>query len=403
MVVGGDNALGQCKVEGWRNIIQVAAGGWHTVGSKDHNTVVAVGRSLEGQCDVGSWTDITQVATGGSHTVGLNSDGTVVAVGDNDLGQCNVGGWTDIIQVAAGALHTMGLKSDGTVVAVGGEAELPEWNLYETPARRYSLTILSTPGGSVTEPEEGAHTYDEGIVQNLVAEPEEGYRFACWTGDVGTIADVYAAQTTITMEGYYSITANFELEEGLCSLTISSTAGGAVTVPGEGTFTYDEGTVVDLVAQHDEGHRFVNWTGDPIDGVEDAETTIIMQGDYSITANFETVSRCFIATAAYGTPMAEEIQILREFRDKYLLTNPVGQALADLYYGVSPPIAEFITEHPSLKPIVRTGLVPAVTMGTVAVNTTPAEKAAIAALLVLISVALAIWAIRRRSKLPECA
>ncbi len=90
---------------------------------------------------------------------------------------------------------------------------------------------------------------------------------------------------------------------------------------------------------------------------------------------------CFIATAAYGTPMAEEIQILRQFRDEYLLTNPLGQALVDLYYRVSPPIAEFITEHPSLKPIVRAGLVPAVAMSTVAVNTTPAEKAAIVGLL----------------------
>ena len=55
-------------------------------------------------------------------------------------------------------------------------------------------------------------------------------------------------------------------------------------------------------------------------------------------------------------------------------------------------MAEFITEHPSLKPIVRTGLLPAVAMSTVAVNTTPAEKAAIAGLLVLVSMALAVWA-----------
>jgi hypothetical protein len=81
---------------------------------------------------------------------------------------------------------------------------------------------------------------------------------------------------------------------------------------------------------------------------------------------------CFIATAAYGTPMAEEIQILREFRDKYLLTNPLGQALVGIYYRVSPPIAEFITEHPSLKPIVRVGLLPAVIMSAVIVNANPA-------------------------------
>ncbi|HUW44570.1 MAG TPA: CFI-box-CTERM domain-containing protein, partial [Dehalococcoidia bacterium] len=107
------------------------------------------------------------------------------------------------------------------------------------------------------------------------------------------------------------------------------------------------------------------------------------------------------ATAAYGTPMAEEIQILREFRDEYLLTNPLGQVIVEVYYRVSPPIAEFITEHPSLKLIVRAGLLPAVAMSTIAINTTPVEKIAIVGLLVLVSVALAAWSTRRRGRGPE--
>ena len=117
----------------------------------------------------------------------------------------------------------------------------------------------------------------------------------------------------------------------------------------------------------------------------------------SITTGVPTTpGGCFIATAAYGTPMAKDVQTLREFRDQYLLTNPVGQALVGLYYKISPPIAEFITEHPTLKPIVRAGLVPAVAMSTVVVNTTAAEKAAIIGLVVLVSVVLAVWATRRR-------
>jgi hypothetical protein len=109
---------------------------------------------------------------------------------------------------------------------------------------------------------------------------------------------------------------------------------------------------------------------------------------------------CFIATAAYGTPMAEEIQILRDFRDEYLLTNPLGQALVDVYYRGSPPIAEFIREHPSLKPVVRAGLLPAVAVSTVAVNTTSVEKMVIVGLLVLVAAAVAVWATRRRGRGP---
>ena len=81
-----------------------------------------------------------------------------------------------------------------------------------SPVVRYDLAISSTDGGEVTVPGEGVHgPYDAGTVVNLVAEPEEGYEFAGWTGDVETVADVDAAETTITMNGDYSITANFAI------------------------------------------------------------------------------------------------------------------------------------------------------------------------------------------------
>jgi len=72
------------------------------------------------------------------------------------------------------------------------------------------------------------------------------------------------------------------------NLTISSTEGGEVTTPGEGMFTYDEGTIVDLVAEADEGYHFFNWTGNvsAIADVNAATTTITMNDDYTITANF---------------------------------------------------------------------------------------------------------------------
>jgi hypothetical protein len=256
------------------------------VGIKSDGTVVAVGANEYGQCDVGSWMDIVQIDAGWHHTVGLRSDGTVVAMGAYGS---NVGGWTDIVQVAAGEHYTVGLKSDGTVTATGLEAELTKWNLLlALPPSQCVVAISSTVGGSVITPGEGTFSYDQGTAVDLVAEAEEGYRFVDWICDVDTIADVYAAQTTITMDDYYSITANFELEEGLCSLTISSTAGGFVTTPGEGTFIYDEGTVVDLVVEAEEGYHFVDWNGDvdTITDVNAAATNITMDDIYSITANF---------------------------------------------------------------------------------------------------------------------
>ena len=72
------------------------------------------------------------------------------------------------------------------------------------------------------------------------------------------------------------------------NLTISSTTGGSVTDPGEGTFTYEEGTVVPLVAEADEDYLFVNWTGDvsTIADVNAPSTNVTVYDSYSITANF---------------------------------------------------------------------------------------------------------------------
>jgi hypothetical protein len=80
---------------------------------------------------------------------------------------------------------------------------------------------------------------------------------------------------------------------------------------------------------------------------------------------------CFIDAAVHADPIANEIGILRKFREKYLFTNPSG-GLLKLYYNFSPPMVEFITENPSLKPIVKAGLLPAVIMSTIIVNANPA-------------------------------
>jgi uncharacterized protein YkwD len=85
-----------------------------------------------------------------------------------------------------------------------------------------TLTIISTAGGSVTTPGEGTFTCAEGEAVNLLAEPEEGYQFVNWTGNVGTIANVNAALTTITTNDSYSIRANF-LEDSSSPLGMNYT------------------------------------------------------------------------------------------------------------------------------------------------------------------------------------
>ena len=225
--------------------------------------------------------------------------------------------------------------------------------------------------------------------------------------DVGTVISAQVAGTeygnwTVTIPGQYALIVQGDIDEGATihfyvddqeadqtfafhdgwttkldltappaspvryDLTISNSIGGSITNPGEGTFTYDIGTVVNLMASPGAGYQFVNWTGDvaTIANVDAASTTITMQGDYSIIANFEEGEvpppfpmPCFIATAAYGTPTAEQIDVLREFRDVVLLESTVGSQFVALYYQLSPPVANFIAGNELLRTLVRELLV----------------------------------------------
>lgn len=70
-----------------------------------------------------------------------------------------------------------------------------------------------------------------------------------------------------------------------------------------------------------------------------------------------TISPCFIATAAYGSALHEDINVLRDFRDDYLMPNPAGRAFVNIYYNTSPPLADVIGENEGLRTAVREGFV----------------------------------------------
>jgi polyhydroxybutyrate depolymerase len=184
-----------------------------------------------------------------------------------------------------------------------------------------------------------------------------------WPGGPAYMAELLGPATT-HIDGSALIWKHLPPEKYY--LKISSTRGGSVATPGRTTFANINSagttmffypstgnTVVNLVGTPFGGNwEFVNWTSDvsTIADVNTATTTITItpNKDYEIIANFQLKSEepepeptpsggmCFIATAAYGTSTAKQLDVLRDFRDAVLLKSAVGSRLVDLYYQVSP-------------------------------------------------------------------
>jgi len=165
--------------------------------------------------------------------------------------------------------------------------------------------------------------------------------------------------------------------EGIQQYTLTIAAGsGGTTNPSPGSYAHDAGTNVSVTAIPNSGYHFSGWSGDASGTTE--TITITMDSNKSITASFASDSPggggggddggdgggggCFIATAAYGSPLHPHIDILRDFRDRYLMTNALGRKFVAMYYKYSPFVAERIAKYKILKVVVRIQLLPLVAL-----------------------------------------
>jgi len=147
------------------------------------------------------------------------------------------------------------------------------------------------------------------------------------------------------------------------SLKISTSSGGT-TDPVPGTHTYYDRTEVSITASPKSGYGFYGWGGD-VSGTTNP-IAITMDSDKSLIAYFNEIRGkespfelpCFIATATYGSPFHPYVNVLRDFRDKYLMPNKLGRRLVDLYCKYSPFLTNIITKQESLRVIVQINLTP---------------------------------------------
>jgi uncharacterized repeat protein (TIGR02543 family) len=233
------------------------------------------------------------------------------------------------------------------------------------PTAAYNLTMEVSPASTGTATDQtGASPYAAGVHVSIKAVAAAGYHFVSWTAPAGSFASATAAQTTFTMPAEdVTVTANFEVG-GAYTLTVAASPimGGTVGDITGGS-PYNEGEIVSIQASAATGYEFVGWSapvGSFANSFAPATTFTMPAQDVLVTATFQVPSSgggCFIATAAYGSLTAGQLDVLREFRDGALLESGVGSQFVSLYYRLSPPIADFISGNSFLRTVVRELLV----------------------------------------------
>jgi hypothetical protein len=223
---------------------------------------------------------------------------------------------------------------------------------------QHTLTLSATEGGTIN-PVPGTYAYDTGTEVRIEATPDTGFRFGGWSGDIPPGSE-NVNPLMIAMDSDRSIRANFISQY---KLTIAAGKGGTIE-PSPGTYGHDSGAIVTIKAIPDSGYQFSGWSVDA--SGKDNPIAVTIDKDKWIVAVFSLLNekekalelKCFIATAAYGSPLHPYVKILRNFRDKCLMTNKLGRGLVKFYYRYSPGVADVIKKHRALKLLVRVSLLP---------------------------------------------
>jgi len=180
------------------------------------------------------------------------------------------------------------------------------------------------------------------------------------------------------------------------TLTISAGDGGT-TQPEPGSYIYYYGAEVEVEAIPENGYAYSGWSGDVQPGYETRNPVIIfMDSDKSIEAVFNKEKLCFIASAAYGSPSHPYVQVLRDFRDRFLVRSKAGRKLVEYYYRYSPAVADFISRHAALRASARIHLLPFVVLSFAVLHLGPGNLAILLISLIVFPIFLALFQNREK-------
>lgn len=219
---------------------------------------------------------------------------------------------------------------------------------FRTIPPEYTLMIEPTAGG-VTDPPTGDHPYPEGTTVIVTAIADSGYQFNYWTLD--GVQDT-ANPINVLMDKNHTLQAFFSeipVEYGDLTINVTGVEPGVNVTVDVNSYTdtrVGSGPVVFAGVYAQDYACSVHALGYT---TRTFNVTVIANQNNPYTANMAPPGGlCLIATAAYGTPLAPQLNVLRSFRD-HCLPN----VIVSFYYATSPPIANYIQNHSNLRCTVR--------------------------------------------------
>jgi len=157
--------------------------------------------------------------------------------------------------------------------------------VFESEVPSFTLTIDVAPAlGGATSPSAGLHTYSAGTEVPLSATPATGFAFTKWMRDGEEFSFDRVISVTVDSDAHF--TAIFESRSAYALDVAVFPRNAGTTEPPVGRHTYDAGSVVPIAATPAHGHKFVKWTLAGLDFSANASTTLTMDADLSVVAEF---------------------------------------------------------------------------------------------------------------------
>jgi hypothetical protein len=373
----------------WRRSVSVAVGTDCTVGS--------IRKTNDGGFVLGGWLHSMASSSDDMFVLKLGASGGVEWA--KSYGKPGDAGALDIFPTADGGSIVAGDSSgDIALVKLQGNGEIEWQKSFGGSLSEEGRAVAQVPGGDYVVAG-SSDSFGAGVedfcVLRLLADGSLGSCRVCKTLSLQAAAlEVNPADLSLSVQDTTSTleTANLAVTDTsgssksyqLCStkkvltISLSGVSTASAISPNPGTYLHNPGDSVTIQATPvitigDTKYDFSGWEGDYSGSTNPLTFTIT--DDTSVRASYYEEwgggggggggdiygkSHCFIATAAYRSPLHPAVKLLQDFRDKRLLTNPLGRAFVAAYYSWSPTIASAIGRSAPLRLISRIILVPVI-------------------------------------------